>query len=283
MPGALEWRLVLCATAAVLAGCAGTQERLSQQGREAVALLRALPADARPRVVVAPIVDHTGEGPLSPLAQGLLDTGAEPTPWLAGAHDLLLTGLVNTGAFTVLERDELDELRAEALWADPAIEVALPGEGLEGAELLLAPALTSFEPAGGGALPLPIPISDDGDFALIWLRAGKASISMDLRLIDVQTGQVLKTTAVRGQARQFGADLDLIFLWDVGIVGLPGVLSVFNNTPVHAALLKMVAAAVDVLSRDLVPRLDPEADARTQALFRAVQTADPEVAEQTPK
>ncbi len=258
--------LVLAVT---LAGCATTSEKLSQRGLEAISTLQAMPASARPRVVVAPVVNRTTDDGAAQFSAAMIEVGGPDAgrAWLAGVHDLLITGLLNTGAFTVLERDGLDELASERVFAANTGEAVLKAGRLEGADLLLVPAITGFEPAGGGVLPLPIPISNDGDFAVLWLRTGSASISMDVRLVDVRTGRVVQSTAVRGKAREFRADLDLFFFFKGGYAALPGVLGYYNNTPLHAAILKMVGLAVDRVGLAVAPRLADIKDPKTAALF----------------
>ncbi len=277
--------------ALVLTGCATTSEKLSQRGMEAISTLKALPADARPRVAVAPVVNRTTDDGAAEFSAAMIEVGGADAgkAWLAGVHDLLLTGLLNTGAFTVLEREGLDQLENERLFSAKAGDAVIPAGQLEGADLLLAPAITGFEPSGGGVLPLPIPISNNGDFAVLWLRSGSASISMDVRLIDVRTGRVLQSTAVRGKAREFRADLDLFFFFKDGYAALPGVLGYYNNTPLHAAILKMVALAVDRIGDAVAPRLQDIKDPKTAALFavtdaprKSAEKQNPADAQETP-
>lgn len=269
--------------ALVLTGCATTSEKLSQRGLEAITTLQGLPASARPRVVVAPVLNRTTDDGAEEFSAAMIEVGGEEAgrAWLAGVHDLLLTGLLNTGAFTVLERSGLEELESERLFAAKTGDAVLESGRLEGADLLLVPAITGFEPSGGGVLPLPIPISKNGDFAVLWLRAGSASISMDMRLVDIATGRVLQSTAVRGKAREFRADLDLFFFFKDGYAALPGVLGYYNNTPLHAAILKMVGLAVDRIGLAVAPRLENISDPKTAALF-AVPKNKPPVATPAP-
>ncbi len=260
--------------AVALTGCATTSEKLSQRGLEAISTLQELPLNARPRVVVAPVLNRTTDDGAAKFSAAMIEVGGLDAgrAWLAGVHDLLITGLLNTGAFIVLERDGLEDLATERMYAANTGEAVLKAGRLEGADLLLVPAITGFEPAGGGALPLPIPISNDGDFAVLWLRTGSASISMDVRLVDVRTGRVVQSTAVRGKAREFRADLDLFLFFKGGYAALPGVLGYYNNTPLHAAILKMVGLAVDRVGLAVAPRLADIKDPKTAALFAVPET-----------
>lgn len=275
--GLLRFRQCAAATLFLtwfLVGCASTSERLTQRGQESISLLRNLSAEARPRLVVAPVEDRTQGGSAAQFSAAMAEVGGGEgaNSWLAGVHDLLLTGILNSGAFTVLERNQMSALKSEQLFAAKAGDKVDITASLEGAEFILVPALTGFKPSGGGALPLPVPISNDGDFALIWFRTGTSSISMDLRLVDVASGRVVQATAVRGKARDFAIDLDLFLLFDQGYADLPGVLGYYNRTPLHAAMLKMVGLAVDRVAAAAAPQLGPIASPKTAALFAEPKT-----------
>mgnify|MGYP002622044618 FL=1 len=251
--------LLIGALALLVAGCATQTVRLSQIGTEAIDYLRALPAEARPRVVVAPVRDHTrGEGrQFSLLETGLATTNTNATgaQFLGGVHDMLITAMLNTGAFTVLERDDLAELTAERLLRAEAGEQVTLDNTLEGADLVVAAAITGFEPSGGGALPIPIPLSDRGDFGIIWLRRGTSSLAMDLRVLDMRTGRVVHSTAVTGEARRFGVDFDAYLRFNSSYASLPGVLGYYNNTPMHAAIMEMITLAVARVGEAAQPQI----------------------------
>lgn len=237
--------LALLLAAAAVSGCATQRIELTQSGREAIETLRELPPEARPRIVVAPLRDNTRTGQFSALEAGLATGGhnAASRDFLAGVRDLLVTGLLNTGAFTVLERDDLGELARERIMRAEQGETVTLEESLEGADLLVTAAISSFEPAGGGALPIPVPVGNDS-FTIIWLRRGSTSLAMDLRVLDVASGRVVHSNAVRGKASRFSADLDAFISVGRSYLALPGVLSYLDKTPLHAAMLEMVTLAV---------------------------------------
>lgn len=232
-----------------LSACATQRIELTQTGREAIETLSALPAEARPRVVVAGLRDNTRIGQFSALEAGLV-TGqhhAQPDDFLAGVRDLLITGLLNTGAFTVLEREGLDELTQERLRRAQQGETVQVNDSLEGADLVVAAAITAFEPGGGAAFPVPIPVGNDS-FTVVWLRRGTSSLAMDLRVLDVATGRVVHSNAVRGKASRFSTSVDAFIGLGDTFLTLPGVLSYLNKTPLHAAILDMVTLAVSEVS-----------------------------------
>lgn len=241
-----RWRAGLLVLAAgLLSACATQKVELTQTGREAIETLSALPPEARPRIVVAPLSDNTQVGQFSALEAGLV-TGqhhARPEDFLAGVRDLLITGLLNTGAFTVLERQDLDELTRERLRRAEQGEAVAVNDTLEGADLVVAAAITAFEPGGGAAFPVPIPIGNDS-FTVVWLRRGTSTLAMDLRVLDVETGRIVHSNAVRGKASRFSVSLDAFVGLGDSYLTLPSVLSYLNKTPLHAAILEMVTLAV---------------------------------------
>lgn len=257
-----RWLVLMAAL--TLSACAGSKQVIRQSGLEAIAHLRELPSDTRPRVVVAPLRNHTQKSEELNVEQNI------DNDWLAGVRDLVVTAMVNSGGFTVLEREAIPGLAEEQAFSAAPGEVVMES-ALEGADIVLLPAVTDFSPAAGGALPLPIPVSSDGDFIIVWLRAGTASINMDVRLVDVASGRVLRSVAVEGKAREFRVDLDA-FLWlGRDIIALPGVLGIYNNTAVHAAMLQMVNLAVAELARSSVASIDDITDLKTKALFEGAE------------
>lgn len=254
-------RLLLAALllgAVSLSGCATQQVRMAQSGSEAISFLASLPADARPRVVIAPVRDNTRTGQFSALEAGLAlgQHQATGTQFLGGVQDLLTTGLLNTGAFTVLERSDLDELSQERIMRAEQGEQVTLENALEGADFVVTAALTSFEPSGGGSIPIPIPFGDD-HFGIVWIKRGTSSLAMDLRVLDVETGRVVHSNAVRGSARRFGIDVDAFISIGRSYLSLPGALSYYNKTPMHAAILQMVELTVGEVADAARPSAAP--------------------------
>lgn len=145
-----------------------------------------------------------------------------------GMTDMLVDALFNSGRFIVLERDRLDEVRAEQQLAagpdfDPDTAVA-PGR-LEGAEWLVRASITEFEPdcKGGSA---------------ILVSAKQACIGLNLRIIDVATGRVLNATTV--EATSASNRVGLVFATG----GLPLGLGAYARTPMEAAIRNAIETAV---------------------------------------
>ena len=261
---------LLLVSALSLAGCATTGIESIRGGAESIAFARSLPANARPRIAVGPILDHSGLGPLSLYAQGLLLArrpgykGEAPTPTstTAAVRDLLSTELFNSGAFIVLERgDDLNDVLAEQAFAagplaDPRL--ALPAGQLEGAQYLLLGAITSFDAGlSGWSIPVPIPLGGrdfTSGIALANISSQKGEVTLDLRLVDVATGRVVKTLAVEGTNRSYGLGLSGIVSGRHGAAVIPpGLIGAYARTPVEKALQDMATKAVEALAAATVP------------------------------
>ena len=75
-------------------------------------------------------------------------------------------------------------------------------------------------------------------------KAAKNRLHLDLRVVDVASGRVVHSNAVRGTASRFSADIDAFISIGRSYLALPGVISYLDRTPLHAAMLKMVTLAV---------------------------------------
>jgi curli biogenesis system outer membrane secretion channel CsgG len=176
---------------------------------------------------------------------------------LGGIRDMLVTELFVQDRFIVLERDALDSVIAEQEFAASARAgdaTRIPAAQLEGAELIVLGAVTSFDAGiAGGALPIPIPLGDRGDFGVMHLRFKRGYIAMDLRVVDARSGRVLSSVAVNGRNSSFGMNFNVHLRGKHHRVKLPGVLNYFQNTPVEQALQEMVTAAVEHVAGRVEP------------------------------
>jgi len=256
MPKAL-WLLLLV----LLTGCSGGATVVQGEGRR-IGEIQGEPYNGPlKRIAVAAVLDHTGGKGGSDITRqiGLLTRDTKKVTAsgiLSGIRDLLTTALFNTGRFILLEREGLDEVIAEQTFKEG--NRSLPSKlqrKLEGAELLLLTAVTSFDmgQSGGFAFPIPIRLNDRGDVGVLNVEMRTAHVAMDMRLVDVATGRVVATTAVEGKARKFGAAMAGIFTVDGGHLKLPGLLSLFSNTPIEGATLEMVDSAAHELVKQTFP------------------------------
>lgn len=249
------------ATAAVvllLGGCAATGAVVSRGGGASLEAALSDPAlGGKYRVAVAAIIDKTDPAKEKSIAHQLdtMNVGRAEAALvtreaiLAGVRDMLVTDLFGQDRFIVLERDALDEVVTEQEFSASASAgdaTRIPPGQLEGAELIVLGAITAFDGGiGGGALPIPIPLGDRGDFGIMNLRFKKGYVAMDLRVVDARSGRVLSSVAVTGTNQRFGMDFNVHLRGRRHYVKLPGALTYFVNTPVEQALQQMVTAAVD--------------------------------------
>ena len=244
-----------------LAACATTSE-VTRGGGGTIAQAQAAPATGgKYRIAVGAIIDKSPPTSEKSLTRQLVRLNAlgqgpeklQPAAVLGGIRDMLVTDLFGSNRFVVLERESLNDVLTEQEFSQSASageKTRIPLAQLEGAELIVLGALTSFD-AGleGGAIPIPIPIGGRGDFGVLSLGFKRGYAAMDLRVIDARTGRVVSTVAVEGKNTNFGLNLTGFLGVGGSYVRLPGVLSYFQNTPVEEALQKMVTAAVDEIAK----------------------------------
>jgi curli biogenesis system outer membrane secretion channel CsgG len=219
----------------------------------------------RYRVVVAAIIDKTEDGKEQSFARQLDVMNKDRREGelvtreaiLGGIRDMIVTELFVQDRFIVLERDDLDAVIAEQEFSASARAgdaTRIPAKQLEGAELVVLGAVTAYDAGiAGGALPIPIPLGDRGDYGVMHLRFKRGYVAMDLRVVDARSGRVLSSVAVNGRNSRFGMDFNVTLTGKHHHVKLPGVLTYFKNTPVEEALQEMVVAAVGHIAGRVEP------------------------------
>jgi len=214
------------------------------------------------RIAVGNIIDKTDPASEKSLSRQVgyinakrqADDHIEAAGIMSGIHDLLVTELFNSGQFIVLEREALDSVLVEQEFSQSAKvgdESRIPLKQLEGAELLVVGALTGFDAGVSGvAIPIPFPLGKDFSkgIGIASLSFKRGFAAMDLRIIDTATGRIVASTAVEGRNTSYGFGLQGLYTNRIGYVPLPGVLNAFSNTPVEAALQKMVTAAIKAIA-----------------------------------
>ena len=186
------------------------------------------------RVAVSRFTDKTGKG------------------WWTGAigdgmADMLTTALFHTNRYIVLERQALgDVLKEQDLGGAGRIKkgTEAPIGEIEGAELLIAGAVTEFEGAqsgvGGG-------IGGFGGTAgriLGGIAGGikNAHMAIDVRVIDAKTSRVVAAASVEGKATDFALGGALAGAGAGGALG--GALGGWSKTPTEKALRICIQEAV---------------------------------------
>lgn len=181
---------------------------------------------------------------------------AQPPAWIntwanysdpisGGVKDMLTSELVACDKFIVYERENLGDIMAEQQLTNSAAanpKTKIPAGQLEGVELFIYGALTEFDAAGqGGEITVPIPAFGKTFDANIGYK--KATVAMDLRIVDTRTGRIVGVTTVKGSATSVQLGGREKEHWG----SLPTSLEGYKNTPVEAALRKMMKEAVKVI------------------------------------
>ncbi|MDD5155174.1 MAG: CsgG/HfaB family protein [Candidatus Omnitrophica bacterium] len=174
----------------------------------------------------------------------------------SGLREMLVTALVNSNRFSVVERQALSAIMQEQ-------ELSVSGAGQAGAgpkrgniktaDLVITAAVTEFEPqASGGRAG----IGGGGGAGsgvlggLLGAALNKAHMAMDIRVIDTSTSEVLAATRVQGQASDVSGALMAGFL---GSWGLGAGLSAYANTPMEKAIRICIIEAVRYISQAIPP------------------------------
>ena len=152
-----------------------------------------------------------------------------------GMKDMLATALFQSNRYILLERERMAAVEAERARRKPATKI-------EDADLVITAAITGFDPgvAGGtGGLGGVM----GGMLGSVAGAFKTARVTMDLRVIDVDTGRVIAATSVEGKSTGVGAGLG-------GVGGqLGGGLGGFAKGPMETAIRDMIRASVDFIAQ----------------------------------
>jgi len=175
----------------------------------------------------------------------------------SGLREMLVTALINSNRFSVLERQALEAVMQEQ-------ELSISGAAQQGAggpqrgkiktaELIITAAVTEFEPAASGGAA---GIGGGGGVGsgilggLLGATLNKAHMALDIRIVDTSTSEVLAATRVQGQASDIAGGFMGGFL---GSWGLGGGLSAYANTPMEKAIRICIIEAVRYISQAIPP------------------------------
>jgi curli biogenesis system outer membrane secretion channel CsgG len=159
-------------------------------------------------------------------------------------QDMLIAELASTKAFSVLERKELDAVISEQkLGASGLVNkhTATRIGNLTGAKYLVAATVSSFEEGtgdnSGGVSFLGVSVGGE---------KGKAYIAVDLKVIDVETGEIADTRTVEATSQSSGLKLGL------NVLGLSGDLGKKAKTPTGKAIRGCIVEISQYLECSLV-------------------------------
>ncbi len=173
----------------------------------------------------------------------------------SGLREMLVTALINSSRFSVLERQALSALMQEQeLSASGAAETGGAGAQrgkIKTADLIVTAAVTEFEPeASGGRAG----VGGGGGVGsgilggLLGAALNKAHMALDIRIVDTSTSEVLAATRVQGQASDVAGGFMAGFFggWALG-----GGLSTYANTPMEKAIRICIIEAVRYISQTI--------------------------------
>lgn len=147
-----------------------------------LALFASGTAWGKPRIAILEFEDKSGAG----------------APGEAVA-DMLTTELFNTGDFTILERQRIDDILSEQGLASDGYVDGATGAGmgkLLGVDFLISGAITQFTTeTAGGVVPLPL-----GSFGGVAVGTHTAYVTLDVRAINSTTGEILLAAREQGAA-----------------------------------------------------------------------------------
>jgi curli biogenesis system outer membrane secretion channel CsgG len=174
----------------------------------------------------------------------------------SGLREMLVTALINSNRFSVVERQVLSAVMQEQELS--ASGAAQGGSGpqrgkIKTADLVITAAVTEFEPqASGGAAG----IGGGGGVGsgilggILGAALNKAHMALDIRIVDTSTSEVLVATRVQGQASDVAGGMMMGFL---GSWGLGGGLSAYANTPMEKAIRICIIEAIRYISQTIPP------------------------------
>ncbi len=172
----------------------------------------------------------------------------------SGLREMLVTALINSNRFSVVERQALSAVMQEQeLGASGAAQAGSgPQRGkIKTADLIISAAVTEFEPqASGGSAG----IGGGGSVAsgilggLLGAALNKAHMALDIRIIDASSSEILAATRVQGQASDVSGGFMAGFL---GSCGLGAGLSAYANTPMEKAIRVCIIEAVRYISQTI--------------------------------
>ncbi len=171
----------------------------------------------------------------------------------SGLREMLVTVLVNSNRFSVVERQALAAVKQEQELSASGAAVGGPQRGkIKAADLIITAAVTEFEPqASGGRAG----VGGGGGVGngilggLLGAALNKAHMALDIRIVDTSTSEVLAATRVQGQAADIAGGIMAGLFGRHG--GLGGGLSIYSNTPMEKAIRICIIEAVRYISQTI--------------------------------
>lgn len=174
----------------------------------------------------------------------------------SGLREMLITALMNSNRFRVVERQILSSVIKEqelAVSGAASVDTAVKTGQIKTADLMITATITEFEPAASGGKVGIGGVGGIGSGILGGLLGGalnKAHMALDIRVIDTSSSEILAATRVQGKASDIKGAVATGFL---GSLGLGGGLSMYANTPMEKAVRVCIIEAVRYISQSTPP------------------------------
>lgn len=157
----------------------------------------------------------------------------------SGLKDMLTTALVQSKRYRVLERQNIDSIKSEIGLQEDGFTDATGVErgAVKGADIAVIAAVTGFDPGTSGAKGKVGGLLGGTAGALLGAVSGgynKATMAMDIRIVDLATTEVLAATRVEGIAKDVNVGAALGALTGAGSLG--GSLGGYAKTPMEKAI-----------------------------------------------
>jgi len=223
-----------------LAGCASLQQMVQPTAQvEPTAGVQALPPYSGPKARIA-------------VAEFEVKAAKASDEIGSGLREMLITALINSNRFSVVERQVLEAVmkEQELSVSGAADQTSTVERGkIRTADLIITAAVTEFEPQASGGRAGVGGGGGVGSGVLGALLGGslnKAHLALDIRVVDTSTSEILTATRVQGQASDIGGAIMAGFL---GSWGLGGGLSAYANTPMEKAIRICIIEAVKYIAQ----------------------------------
>lgn len=116
-------------------------------------------------------------------------------------RDMMAGELAKVPIFSVIERAQLDDIAQEQRMSAQGLtdeSTSVEMSRIKAAQYLIAGSITQYHYlASGGAVPIPVPI-----FGAVAVASEEAHVTIDLRVIDTTTSEVIMTSRQTGVANQ---------------------------------------------------------------------------------
>ncbi len=185
-------------------------------------------------------------GPKARIAVAAFEVKSEENDAETGAalRDLLLSGIVNSGRFAVLDLPAVQETPTGGV--NGALPAGLKDKQLPSADLIITVSVNEFEPqasggreglGGGGG------VSSGVLGGLLGASVNKAHVALEIRIVNAANSEVVASNKVQGQA----SDSDVSIKSSAGTPEgwiLGGGLSRYSGAPMENAIRSCMVEAV---------------------------------------